>query len=283
MRRGGHMELQIPVQNPLGFPATIHNVHSSCSCTVAKNVAGDTLAPGEALSLPLSLNLANKSGKFHQSVHLGLAPPVGDVTIKLRGVVVEEYPAEIHVENLRAGESTRERFLLRTWPGQPPLRVEKAVSDVPGIDLAIEEVDANTVAVELVITAGARGEQLEGQVSLHTNDSEVPLKALRVHASVLDSLEPSVEKLVFGAVKPGAAQTLTMTVSTPYTTDTPVFRLEQKNDDRFAITLTPSPGKCVLEATVRAKDSDRGILRDTIVLISADGTSLVIPAFALVQ
>jgi len=283
VRRGMQLERRVPLRNSLAFPATIRDVQSSCSCTVAKDIEGATLKPGELLPLPLSIDLANKTGEFRQSVHLTFAPPLGELALTVRGTVVEEYPAELRFEDLRAAETRRERFLLRTWPGQPPVRVLKAEHAMSGVVVSIEEVDAQTVAVEVKVTAGARGDTLEGTISLNTNDSEVPDKVMRVYASVLDSLVPSREKLVFGAVKPGTSETLSMTVTTPYDEAIPVFQLAQKNADQFAVVLKPEPGKCTLTATVRAKDDDTGILRDVIELVSADGYRLEIPAFALVR
>ena len=285
VRRGSRVERFIPLTNGTVELTAFQQVKTSCSCTVADPVEGTSFDAGETALLPVQIDLSNRTGSFRQSVAVKFEEHLGDVAVNFHGDILEEYPAHLRFGAVLAGESSVQRFSLRTWPGEPSLAIQDIRVDSSDIAISHAAIDTDTIQVEVTLHAQERGKSIEAMVVLQTNDREVPEKVFRVHGTVYRTLEPSNEKLVFGAIPPGASWTKSLTLTAPYAHTAPELSFEQQNPDRFSVALQPrdESGERTVEVTVNASDTDAGILRDTIVFTTPEDESLSIRAFALVR
>jgi Protein of unknown function (DUF1573) len=188
---------------------------SSCGCTVVGVLPGQ-LAPGETIAIPIQLTIPDEAGDFESNVEFSWSGAANPVRIAITGKVARVLPATLQMGTIDLSNPKRDGTTFRL------MKVGEAVSTVRSIDynrdfLSIERVGTsgpNADGMTDTYVCKVRDSAIEGpfaqKVTFHLADPGGRQVAMNVVGYVEGPVEPLPQRLMFGALRSGQAQSLTL-------------------------------------------------------------------------
>lgn len=213
----------------------LKSVRSSCGCTVADLKPDTPVAKGEKINVPVTIDVAGKSSNFSTSIGLLFDDPAFNIDYALHGTIFDEHPAKIDFGNVARDSHEERGFVLKSFPGQPPVRV-LATHTQPGYGLvtnAPDAADERAQRISFIMTDHPPVGYFKIPLAIQTNDTEVPNKILWVTGYVLSDLELTKREIVFGRLgASGSSQELDLW--SPEGMPVRLVRIENTREDVFA-------------------------------------------------
>ncbi|MBI4557480.1 MAG: DUF1573 domain-containing protein [Candidatus Hydrogenedentes bacterium] len=272
-RQGQVVRHTFDVHNPLSEPLKIAEVSTSCGCTVAEVKPDTPIPPGKTLPVPVQLDLTAKGAEVEATVNLKLEGESEAVVLTLKGNIAQDCPTALDFADVKRGPGNAKTFEVRTFPGQPPVSISGAKYDESLMTVAFHTSEADpgiqvaTVTLRDDVPFGAFNTPIEMQ----TNDTEVPVKRIRVKGRVLPLLALSKKSIYFGELKPDQPVEESVELTAPYGGPLEIVNVENSKPDVFAweASATERPDEVQLRVRTTGQihqNASGGIIKGELIL-----------------
>lgn len=252
-RQGERISHTFELKNSTDVLMRVNKVSYTCGCTVADVAPGTTIMSGEALKVPVTLDVSGKSGPMSSSIALWVQGQAEPHEFTMRGEVFQEYPSKVSFDSFRRGERVSRSFILRPFPGQPSVEildfhVNKSYATV---NWALTTESAGSLEVVLSSIDDVPYGYFDIPVVFVTNDSKVPQKSLGLTGYVLSPLESTKTEIVFGDLKQNETFAEEFELWSPYGDALDIVQVKNSREGLFEWELItgPDPNRVTIRVT----------------------------------
>ena len=252
-RQGTMVHHTFQVTNTTAVKLVIQEVKSTCGCTATSVKKGAIIEPGKTLEVPVDLNLYGKKSPVESKVTVAYAEGAMPEELLLKGTVAEEYESMVKLPDIKLGEQPEKVVTLATYAGQPPLEVTGIKFDAKTLDVTSRPgAQAGTVDVVIKPAAAPAYGALADTVTVTTNDTQAPDKAINVRVHVRKPFEPVARALTVPVGNDGKPVTAIAEFVSTYGGPITDVNVSISREKRFAAEVVPDspPDKVRVRVTV---------------------------------
>jgi len=253
--KGDKVSVEFAFTNKGEGDLEIKNVATSCGCTTAKPEKA-VYKPGETGVIPVTFDSTRFSGAIVKNITVYSNDPANErMQLKITGDVQAEInmkPASLAIVGLKRGdEATREIEVSSAKLGK--LEVSGLETDIPGMTLAAERKDDQTVVIKASYNSANAGDSntLRGAISFRTNSEKQP----DVRVSAFVNIDPPVKAMPrsvnFFASKKGQSRDMTVRLQASEGED---LKILEAGSDLSFIAVAPDGGGLKVTLTDSAKE-----------------------------
>lgn len=206
---GAKTEFRFPITNTFGNNIHIRSVRTSCGCTTAI-VENEYIAPGQTGAILARFNTGKFNGKRGATITAVIDQPfLSEIRLRVDGYIRKDivfFPGSIEFGKVSQGDASTKQTKLM-YAGRPDWKILELKSNHAWLNPVFEQTTRQGGRVDYQLIVKLREDAPQGffqdELTLVTNDTNMPRVPLKVSGQVESPLSISPQAFSLGRLKPG--------------------------------------------------------------------------------